>query len=516
VSETCAHQLNGVKTTRYARQPDKIGHYHIVEQCVSCGDRLPGNWEHGTFVPKKVVRKAGFDPDKLPLETDPGVGMAYDHVVATPKPAPPPLPPPPVLPPLSLELTAGQNQALAMVKQLMAGSLVGVLRGYAGTGKTTCLRALADAFGPPIVLTPTGKASLRVQEATGLRASTIHRWMYIAKLDPKTGEWYFVPRDSSEIERPANNLIVVDEASMLGKDIYRELMNKVEQLGCSLLLVGDKFQLPPVQPRNEEPFSVLLDSFQCDARVDLTEIVRQALDSPIIRASMALRRGDTMQVRQLLRRLKREEVMDIALDMFKKGDGTVICHKNDTRYKINDRMRACLGFKGALQVGEPLLVLHNTYDESGWAVYNGEVVSFPGWEHRVPGIHPVRKYKDSEEIGATFGTFTLSGVKVVMSEEGLTGAFERLGVPVPWVGSVSHRAINKDNTGERLKVPYLAANFGYCLTAHKSQGSEWDRVVTMVERHMRPEADTERGLEDRRWLYTAITRARKESMLYWE
>src|SRR3954466_1103792 len=86
---------------------------------------------------------------------------------------------------------------------------VTVNTGYAGTGKTTLLKVLANEIGSPLFLTPTGKAALRLKEATGFEASTIHRWMYRAEEDKRSGKMAFVRKPTEEIDRPSNKLIVV-------------------------------------------------------------------------------------------------------------------------------------------------------------------------------------------------------------------------------------------------------------------------------------------------------------------
>ena len=210
--------------------------------------------------------------------------------------APAPAPPPPARPVLPFALTQGQEQAMAMGRRVMSsgGHACGIVAGYSGVGKTTIVKVFAHEFGTPLVITPTGKSALRVREATGLDARTIHRWIYKVVEDPKTGGVKFVRRNSEEIEKPPSRLIVLDEASMVSAEIWRDVYSVCEQHDLRLICVGDAFQLPPVQERNAPPFSILSPEFARELgaeRVEMTEVTRQALDSPVIRASMALRAG---------------------------------------------------------------------------------------------------------------------------------------------------------------------------------------------------------------------------------
>jgi len=430
----------------------------------------------------------------------------------------------------SLVLTSGQEAALqvgiATAEARLGRAAVGVIRGYAGTGKTTCLKVLANKIGPPLFLAPTGKASLRVQEATGCEASTIHRWMYQPEVDKQSGRVRFDPKPLDKIFRPSNRLIAVDESSMVSEPIWVELVRVATLLKCNILLIGDPFQLPPVDPEAQYPFCVLEDKFPADFRADLKEIVRQALDNPIIKASMYVRQGDMGAARELLPNLERMEAWKLTLDICKKTDGVIICHRNVMRHKINESVRKEFNKPPAIQTGEPMLILKNCYEAN---VYNGEVLPFPGWTWESDKVEVTDKYRNVSAF-TRFGSTAFNNTTVLLAHERIRGKMENIGYgPVAYAASRTYYGKEfpetpaprnygrysgyyeqKKKKAKGPKHPFLDANFGYCMTAHKSQGSEWSRVLVIMEPTIR--LNEQEGL---RWVYTAITRARDQAFLYW-
>jgi exodeoxyribonuclease V len=423
---------------------------------------------------------------------------------------------------MDFELTEGQKAAMKMIEKLVDAPppLPAVITGFAGTGKTTMLKALASQFGHPQVLAPTGKAALRVQEATGIPASTIHKWLYHPKEDPKTGEIQFRLKDSHMIDRPYNGLVVVDEASMVGRDLWEHLWDMCQLLDLKILLVGDPFQLPPVEgkrPQGEESpdqFMPLVD-VQTDFRAHLSEVTRQALDNPVLRASMMLRESSRIeQPLALLNRVFTKNFDDKCMEIHKAG-GAIIVHKNDTRHRLNAMVRQRLGYTDSLVEGEPLLVLRNTYEIDR---FNGEIITYDGWLNYDGTMKAVRDNWRNVSLMLTFGLAKVDGREVMICPEQIRGEAQAMTESViartskRYYGDFYHpedkplyaESEDPDRRGEYLGPPHLHANFGYALTCHKSQGSEWNEVLVMIENSTRPAS-----YEGRRWLYTAITRARK-------
>lgn len=413
-----------------------------------------------------------------------------------------------------LHLTQGQDRGVSGVHRMMTAPGPGFffMVGFAGTGKTTAMRVIARECGQPLVITPTGKAALRVREATRLYAQTIHRWLYIPMVDPKTGVIKFRRRDVGEIWIPPSRLVLLDEASMVGPEVWKDIYETVTSFDLKLVCIGDGFQLPPVQAKNAAPFSILDPAFayQLNAeRVELTEVLRQAQDSPVVRVSMALRNGDGYRALLGLHRVTDANIGAVAPQVHQSG-GIIVCHTNQQRYRLNGCMRQALGMRDIDPTpGEPLLVLKNTYSVD---LVNGEIVPFSQWT--VPPSYPMQvtdDWKGTEEQ-VHFGAMpiTMSGpndeptvINTVVVREELWGRMEA------GFGAVIKRAKMWATDNGVATAPYLPVNFGYCYTVHKSQGSEWPFVLVVVEPSVR--LDTEEG---RRWAYTAVTRAKTMAAVY--
>lgn len=412
--------------------------------------------------------------------------------------------------PLPFKLTDGQDQALAGVGRLLKKKDPSVLFvvGFAGVGKTTALRVIAQQFGRPVVITPTGKAALRVTEATGLAARTIHRWIYRPVEDPRTGAISFVRRAPDEIDAPPSRLVLLDEASMVGPDMWRDIWEVCTIKNLRLVCVGDGFQLPPVMPGKSAPFSILTPEFADQLkgeRVELTEVLRQAQGSPVIRASMALRAGHGVAAFAELPRIQAQQIASVAVSTFQQG-GIVICHRNVTRFRINNGMRLAFGITDPLpQPNEPLLVLKNNYAAGAM---NGEATNFLGWHTPPDGQEKIydRWLKKSEET--RFGAILFGGKTLVtVSIEEIHGKLE-CGLGAISIGAERYARANQLYLND-VVAPHLHANFGYAYTAHKSQGSQWPYVFVVVEPSVR--LNEELG---RRWAYTAITRASEMAAIF--
>lgn len=380
---------------------------------------------------------------------------------------------------------------------------IGVLRGYAGTGKTTMIRVLGAELGELVIVAPTGKAAVRVTEATGLPAMTIHRFIYAPNEDPLTGKVTYSRKDIEEIHCPSSKLIVIEEASMVGEQMFDDIYNVAHELGCHILCVGDPFQLPPVEVEkvdsNGPPFGLLLPNFKFDLQADLTEITRQALESPIIRASMKLRFGDAAEAIMEMPRVRPADMLAKHLELLDRN-GVVICHRNSSRHELNRRIREHKNLsQSSLHDGEPLLVLRNNYQLQR---FNGEVLRFDGWK-RQPGKQYEIYDRWREAIDhASFGLATVEGGEECgLVPKAVFGSLDKISVSA--IEQVARTALGP-------KVPYLHCSFGYTLTAHKSQGSEWKDVMVVVERSVQPYTK-----DGRRWLYTAVTRARENVSIVW-
>lgn len=443
------------------------------------------------------------------------------------QPAPPPPPPPPTeaelsqvmtpsetVRPLPFQPTDDQNRALDAVRRMMKkeGHAVTVVVGFAGVGKSASILFLAHEYGPPIVITPTGRAAMRIRELTGLDAMTIHRWIYKVVEDPKTGLVEFVRKNAGEIEAqiPRSRLVVLDEASMVGPEVWDDIRSIAEHHNLKLVCVGDGFQLPPVMPPKSPPFSILTPEFsqQLGAeRIEMTTVLRQAQDSPVIRVSMAIRNGEGMRALRDLPRVEAKDLANVCVAVYRQ-DGIVVCHRNVTRFRINAGIRQALGIYDEMpQVGEPLLCRKNSYTVG---LMNGETFKFGGWVVPPMQIEQVHdRYKDVKET-ARFGAIEVGRKNLIatIAVEELHGRLES-GLKAIEIAANQWTRLEQLYTGDNLS-PHLHVQFGYCYTAHAGQGGQWPFVLVILEPSIRLNEE-----EGRRWLYTSITRSSSMTAVYY-
>jgi exodeoxyribonuclease-5 len=328
------------------------------------------------------------------------------------------------------------------------------LFGYAGTGKTTLARHLAEGVDGEVVFGAfTGKAALVMRRKGCRDASTIHSMIYRPRSSDEETPTFELWGDS-----PASTakLIVIDECSMVDAELGRDLLS----FGAPLLVLGDPAQLPPIQG----------GGFFTEAEPDamLTEVHRQAADDPIIHMSMAVREGEWLEPG---RYGESEVVRKAALDPARVLDADqVLVGRNATRRAYNGRMRERRGFKQMLpEAGDKLVCLRNNRRKG---LFNGglwRVKERPRQRRQILGMRLTPDEALNEHT-----------VKVSVRPECFTGAIEEL----EW----QHRK------------RYDEFDFGYVLTVHKAQGSQWDDVVLFDESFAFPDSRE-------RWLYTGVTRA---------
>ncbi len=330
------------------------------------------------------------------------------------------------------------------------------LFGYAGTGKTTLARHIAEGVDGEVRFAAfTGKAALVMRSKGCEKASTIHSLIYRAR-DSGDGEPSFALWDDAPVSKA--KLIVIDECSMVDAELGRDLMS----FGVPVLVLGDPAQLPPIQG----------GGFFTDAEPDamLTEVHRQAFDDPIVRLSMEVRAGRRLEPGDYG---ETRVVKKAALDPERVLDADqVLVGRNATRRAYNKRMRERRGLHDALPMaGDKLVCLRNNRKKG---LFNGGLWVVKERGTRRSGVMTLRLTPD-EETGAR-------AVKVSVRPECFTGGIEAF----DWA----------------RRKPYDEFDYGYVLTVHKAQGSQWDDVVLFDESFAFAESRE-------RWLYTGITRAAK-------
>lgn len=340
------------------------------------------------------------------------------------------------------------------------------LFGYAGTGKTTIAKEIAAAVGGGVSFGAfTGKASLVLRKKGCYGASTIHSMIYKPVQDEDTGVVEFVLNPDADIA--TSSLVIIDEVSMVGEDQARDLLS----FGTKVLVLGDPAQLPPVKG----------EGYFINAKPDimLTEVHRQAAESPIIRMSMDVRegRGLVPGVYGDCRVVPRAEIGRDELRATVSAADQVLCGLNRTRQAYNARIREIRGMAGEVApwhpvVGDRLVCLKNNRVKG---LLNGGL-----WDVAKVGFKRMRAH----------GRFLME-VKSV-DEPGM--AHVEVEVPAEFF-----LGIEKDMDWRELRE-VDQFTFGGCLTVHKSQGSQWDNVLLFDESYVfRENAD--------KHLYTGLTRA---------
>lgn len=367
-----------------------------------------------------------------------------------------------------MKFSPQQDEALKAVARWLQGGRSQVFRlfGYAGTGKTTLARHFAeDVDGQVQFGAFTGKAAQVLRSKGALNARTIHSLIYRprgeeAVSDETTGKTSMSPTFSLNRQSPIAKakLVVIDECSMVDEALGRDLMS----FGTPILVLGDPAQLPPISG----------GGFFTEHEPDylLTEIHRQARDNPIIQLAMDVREGREFMIGDYGRAkvISRDEVdQDLVLDA-----DQVLVGTNRTRKRYNQRLRQLKGFEAAYpQAGDKLVCLRN---DPAKGLLNGSLwkVMTSSRETVKPGINLlVSPEEDDPDRG-------IAKIKL------LKAAFDDPDADVPW----------------QQKKRFDDFDYGYALTVHKAQGSQWDKVVLFDESFAFK--DTRQ-----RWLYTAITRA---------
>ena len=352
------------------------------------------------------------------------------------------------------------------------------LGGFAGTGKTTIISKLLQLLKRHSlsVCAPTGKAAA-VLRNKGVHASTLHKLIYspspyctIHGVQSGTLSKDRRSKRCTECGRPLlmrwirvplidADLVIVDESSMLNQD----MVDDVESLARKILYVGDHGQLEPI---GKDP------GIMRAPQIRLEQIHRQAAQSGIIRLAHHMRQGShpTRWNPEGAEDARVVEISKLVPRNLSRFD-VILCGYNKTRKSVNAAIRKFRGFRDELpEVGERIICLQN---DSDLGVYNGQLVTVT-YRHR---SYEYPKYDLIDEVGNEY--------------------FE---VPV-----------HPDQFKEEKKMEMWSKgiglfDFGYCLTTHKSQGSEWDNVAVIEQ--------LARSWDPARWRYTAATRAAKR-LEYW-
>lgn len=360
------------------------------------------------------------------------------------------------------------------------------LRLKAGTGKSTLVKFIVQALDidPDYVcyIAYTGKAAKVLREKGCPNAMTAHRLLY-QSFPRADGTFYH------KVKRPLDwpyKLIIVDEISMLPKEIWELLLSHNIHVIC----LGDPFQLPPIGEDNQVLYK---------PHIFLDEIMRQAQESEIIRLTMDIRNGKSLSL------FKGNEVQvidpkDVVGGMYGWADQIIVA-KNATRRNINSQMRHMLfDVDNDVPVeGDKIICLRNDWEtitEAGDVLVNGTIGTISNIKYN--HYHPFLKPQMTANFLSDDCLEDIEYCPQDMYFRDLNIDYKLLTTGEPTVTEKNFRRFPK-------QFRPLTFDYGYCITCHKAQGSEYDKVLVLEE--------FLKGSDHDRWLYTAATRAKERLVI---
>ena len=364
-----------------------------------------------------------------------------------------------------------------------------VISGYAGTGKSTLVKTIVqnlpgiDPDRDVVYACFTGKAAQVLLKKGNKNVTTLHKLLYESIPKPD-GTFYRKPKIT--IEYP---IVVVDEVSMAPKS----LMELLFKHNVFIIALGDPFQLPPVDKDQDNGLLNNPDVF-------LDEIMRQELDSEIVQLSMKIRNHETIEY------FKGSDVIVMPKSSLNTGvlqwADQILVGTNATRVAVNNQMRLLLGRGERPENDDKVICLRNYWDNfatnddplvNGTIGYIDNVYeSFnktPSWAgNEVIKVLHADFISDS---GADFGPLQMDEKEILTGERCLNY-------------KIIYRLMSNWRTQHLVPMEFT---YGYAITGHKSQGSEWDKVLVLEERFPFEKE------EHARWLYTCVTRASERLVL---
>ncbi|PRP66857.1 ATP-dependent DNA helicase [Nonlabens agnitus] len=442
------------------------------------------------------------------------------------------------------EPTFQQERALEELSQFILSpekDQIFMLRGYAGTGKTTIISSLVKSLWKakksPVLLAPTGRAAKVISSYSNKQAATIHREIYYPK-GQGSGNVQF----TLKVNKHRNALFIVDEASMI-PDVVAEnkmfggngslLDDLIEYVyngfKCKLIIIGDTAQLPPVKLN----ISPALDAQLIEQRylktvidMELDEVKRQTEGSGILYNATQIRehievddpsfRFNTLPFQDIERLIDGHEIMETVMSAYDNQgheETAIIVRSNKRANLYNQQIRSRILFRESeLASGDYLMVVKNNYhwlditSDAGF-IANGDIIevleifnfkeiySFKFANVKVRMVD----YPNAKPFETTLLLDTLTSESPSLTYEQSNSLYQEV--------RMDYLKLPKWKQYKEIKAnPYfnaLQVKFSYAITCHKSQGGQWENVI--VEQPYLPDGPSKEYL---RWLYTAVTRAK--------
>ena len=375
------------------------------------------------------------------------------------------------------------------------------LGGYAGTGKTTLISHLRNNILETTKIAfcaYTGKASSVLRSKLikfGINrfpkdsCGTIHGLIYEPRVeDDEITGWILKP----EIDY---DLIICDESSMISEDIFNDL----KSYGIPIIFIGDHGQIPPIEGSL---------NLMANPQIKLEKVHRFAESNPLTKISMMARLEGYIPHGVYSDKIQKVRPKNPLITKFinESGDFTntaIICGFNNTRIDLNNKIRTWRGFKDQYpSIGERVICLKNNKGSKMCPIYNGiqgtvkYIESFFDHLKLRVDIDGEPKHYLGRVSSKVFGN-----VKPIMNE------FIYIEKENDDIDNIKNR-FSSYHKVKKQKTYLDCFDFGYCLTVHKSQGSEWDRVCVIEQ-----PCDYWKGSNWNRWLYTSVTRAKNELLI---
>ena len=442
------------------------------------------------------------------------------------------------------EPTSEQDELITDLSDFVAtigNRSIFMLKGYAGTGKTTLVSALVKSL--PVIgkrsalMAPTGRAAKVLSKYSKKSASTIHKKIYWIRTN-KSGNTFIKLKENTH----SNTIFIVDEASMIpensdkgfgNRSLLDDLIEYVyEGSDYKLILIGDTAQLPPVHleisPALDEKILQRNYSKQVISK-ELTEVVRQKEDSLILENATNLRNkiaiGDysypQLATNTEVVRLNTGEDLQDALETAYNNVGinstTVLCRSNKRANLYNQQIRAKIRWQeNEISTCDMLMVVRNNYfwlDDSSKAgfIANGDIVEVVkiketieryGFRFAKASVQMV-DYPYEKELDVILLLDTLTSQSPAITYEQYQQLYKLVGLDYKGQKEINKK-IKEDEFFNALQI-----KFAYAITCHKSQGGQWENVFIDLGYFNKDMLDK----SYLRWLYTAMTRASKKLYL---
>lgn len=422
-----------------------------------------------------------------------------------------------------------------------------VLKGYAGTGKTTVIAAIVNNLPElkmkHVLLAPTGRAAKVIANYSNQPAFTIHKKIYFPKKNNSGGISFTIQPNKHK-----NTLFIVDEASMISDSDSDNKMYANGSLlddlifyvysgtNCKLLLLGDTAQLPPVNKEDSPALNTDLLRLHYDMEVqsiELDEVMRQEEKSGILYNATALRelleehffeefQFNTRPFKDIIRLIDGYEIQDAiqsAYSNYSIEDTAFIVRSNKRANAYNQQIRSkILDKDNALATGDFLMVVKNNYfwlkeqDNAGF-IANGDIIevleifgfiNLYNFQFAKVKIRMV-DYPDQKPFETILLLDTINSESPSLTYEESNRLYQEVLADYQ-DENAQYKKVKKVKENEYFNA--LQVKFSYAITCHKSQGGQWNTVF--IEQPYLPEGMNQDYV---RWLYTAITRAKDKLYL---